>query len=67
MQNSFTSPTDSHPLKPDGGMLPSHSGIIAGAIHRGENTLLHRGIKLGIPRELATATTILLDIVRLII
>ena len=39
-------------------MLPSHSGIVAGAIHTGENIYLHRGIELGLPwRELvATAT-----------
>ena len=35
VQNSFTSTTVSHPWKPDGGMIPSHSGIIAGAIHKG--------------------------------
>ena len=39
VQNSFTSPTGSHPWKPDGGMLPSHSGIIAGAIHKRQYTL----------------------------
>ena len=41
-------------------MLPSHSGIIAGAIYNGENTLLHRGIETGLTQwELATTTIVL--------
>ena len=60
VQNSFTSPTGSHPWKPDGGMFPSHSGIIAGAIHKGEYILHLRSIELGLPQwELATTTTML--------
>ena len=65
VQNSFTSPTGSHPWKPDGGMLSSHTGIIAGAIHEGENILLHGGIQPGLPgTELATTTTMLSDIIK---
>ena len=37
MQNSVALPTGSHQWKPDGGILPSHPGIIAGAIHKEEN------------------------------
>ena len=60
VQNSFTWPTGSHPRQPDGGMLPSHSGIIARTIHKGENVLLLRGIELGLPKwELVTTTTML--------
>ena len=50
VQNSFTSPTDNHPWKPDSRMLSLHSGIIAGAIHKGENILLHWGVELGLSR-----------------
>ena len=63
MQNSFTEPTGSHLRKPDGGMLPSHSRIIAGAIHMGENILLRRSTEPGLPRwELTTTTTMLPNI-----
>ena len=41
-------------------MLPSHSGIIAGAIHKEETILLLRGMELGLQWwELATITTML--------
>ena len=41
-------------------MLPSHSEIMAGAIHKEANILLYHGIELGPPRwELATTTTML--------
>ena len=41
-------------------MLPSHSGIVAGAIHKGENIHLHRDIELGLPwRELVATATML--------
>ena len=46
-------------------MLSSHTGIIAGAIHKGENILLHGGIQPGLPgTELATTTTMLSDIIK---
>ena len=46
-------------------MLSSHAGIIAGAIHKGENILLHGGIQPGLPgSELATTTTMLSDIIK---
>ena len=62
VQNSFTSPTGSHPWKGDDGILPSHSRIISGAIHKGENILLLRGIEPGLPRwDLATTTTMIPD------
>ena len=50
VQNSFTSFTGSHPWKRDGGMLPSHCGIIVGAIHKGEIILPHCGIDPKCPR-----------------
>ena len=37
VQNSVALPTGSHQWKPDGGILPSHPEIIAGAIHKEEN------------------------------
>lgn len=46
------------------GMLPSYSGIIAGAIHEQENILLFRGTEPGLPRwKVATTTTMLPDVV----
>ena len=65
VQNSFTSPADSHSWKPGGGMLASHSRIIVGAIHNGENISLHEGIEPRLPRwELATTTTMLPDVTK---
>ena len=47
-------------------MLPSHSGIIAEAIHKGESILLHCGIDPGLSRwKLVTTTTMLPDVVKL--
>ena len=45
-----------HPWEPDGGMLPWQSGIIVGAIHEGENILLHRGIEPVLLRGQLTTT-----------
>ena len=46
-------------------MLRSHSEILAGAIHKGENIYLHRGIDPGLTRwELVVTTTMLPDIAK---
>ena len=47
-------------------MLPSHSEIIAGAIHKGENIYLHRGIEPGLTRWVLVVTaTIIIIIINL--
>ena len=47
-------------------MLSSHSGIIAGAIHKGENIYLHWGIEPELTQwELVATTTMLPDIAKL--
>ena len=46
-------------------MVPSHSEIIVGAIHKGENIYLHRGIEPGLTRwEVVATTTMLPDIAK---
>ena len=48
-------------------MLPSLSGIIAGAIQKGENIYLHRGIVPGLTRWVLVVTATIIIIIIIII